>query len=712
MALPLRVVLLSPPLAGVVGYLWTVPGSLAQALLYLVVVAWAMAVAAVGVLRNRPARSRIWWALLAGMGLWFLGDSAWTYLVFVGGREPFPSLADAVFLPGYVALALGMYWLVRGRRPGRDRAALLDASVVATGVGVLAGVFVLLPLAVDDELALLGKLVASAYPLGDLLVLAMLVRLASTPGASTPAFRLLAGSFTASLVADAAYNVVVYVNGGSTTPPWVDASWLLGYVLFAAAAADPSMRTLSEPAPEREEVLTRRRLLALALACALAPVTALVQAGLGQAPEVVITSVGSLVLSALVLTRMAGLLERVRAQAVQLAALAAVDGLTGVANRRTLDLEISRACARARAAGQPLAVALLDLDRFKAYNDRHGHRAGDRLLKEAAAAWQEVLGPDDLLARYGGEEFAVLLPGRDGEAARRVLDRARALTPDGQSFSAGVVVWDGAEEPGDALGRADEALYAAKRGGRDQVRVWGAQPGARTVATAVVVQPLVDLRTGAVVAHEALARFPGEPDVAAVFARAQEQGTGPVLEASALAAALALPGRPAGTLLHVNVSVHALAEPVVLQALPAELAGVVVELTEAGRLGDHAALGPVLADLRRRGALVALDDVGSGAADLRRLVDLRPDVVKVDRALVAGVHADAARRALLGALVTCAHELGMVVCAEGVEEDADLRALAALGVDQAQGWLLGRPGPRWAGRAAAGAPAAVAGAPA
>jgi diguanylate cyclase (GGDEF)-like protein len=461
------------------------------------------------------------------------------------------------------------------------------------------------------------------------------------------------------------------------------------------------MRTLSEPAPETEESLTRRRLVCLALACALAPVTALVQAGLGQSPAVVLTSVGSLLLSGLVLVRMAGLLERVRAQAVQLAALAAVDALTGVANRRSLDLELSRACAAAREADQPLAVALLDLDRFKAYNDRHGHQAGDRLLRESCAAWLDGLGPDDLLARYGGEEFAVLLPGRTGAQAHRLLDRARALTPDGQTFSAGVAVWDGREDPGTLLGRADEALYEAKRGGRDRVEVHGERAADRAgPVPAVVVQPVVELATGRVVAHEALARFAGEADVAAVFARAERDGTGTALEAAAVTAALALPGRAAATLLHVNVSVRALADPALLAALPPDLAGVVVELTEAGQLHEHAALGPVLADLRRRGALVALDDVGSGAADLRRLVDLRPDLVKVDRALVAGVHADPARRALLTALVACAHELGMLVCAEGVEEADDLRALTEVGVDQAQGWLLGRPGPRWADPAA------------
>jgi diguanylate cyclase (GGDEF)-like protein len=112
---------------------------------------------------------------------------------------------------------------------------------------------------------------------------------------------------------------------------------------------------------------------------------------------------------------------------------------------------------------------MLDLDHFKAYNDTHGHQAGDRLLKAAAAAWREVLRPGDLLARYGGEEFVAVLADCPPQEARAVAERLRRSTPSGETCSIGVATWDGAEAVDALVRRADEALYAAKRAGRDRV---------------------------------------------------------------------------------------------------------------------------------------------------------------------------------------------------------------------------------------------------
>ena len=115
---------------------------------------------------------------------------------------------------------------------------------------------------------------------------------------------------------------------------------------------------------------------------------------------------------------------------------------------------------------------MLDLDRFKDYNDDHGHQAGDRLLKEAAGAWRAVLRETDLLARYGGEEFAVALPGlRRPTPPASLVERLRAVTPGGESCSAGLACWDGSETADDLLGRADAALYEAKQSGRDRTVV-------------------------------------------------------------------------------------------------------------------------------------------------------------------------------------------------------------------------------------------------
>jgi diguanylate cyclase (GGDEF)-like protein len=110
---------------------------------------------------------------------------------------------------------------------------------------------------------------------------------------------------------------------------------------------------------------------------------------------------------------------------------------------------------------------VIDLDRFKQYNDRHGHVAGDQLLKSAAAAWRSALRETDTLARYGGEEFAVALPSCTAVEAEVVLERLRAHTPDGETCSIGLAEWVAGETPADLVARADAALYAAKRRGRD-----------------------------------------------------------------------------------------------------------------------------------------------------------------------------------------------------------------------------------------------------
>ncbi|MEA2393700.1 MAG: hypothetical protein QOJ82_1591 [Solirubrobacteraceae bacterium] len=151
----------------------------------------------------------------------------------------------------------------------------------------------------------------------------------------------------------------------------------------------------------------------------------------------------------------------------QLGQLAATDPLTGLPNRRIWDLELARVLdADAR---RDACVAMLDLDNFKAYNDAHGHLAGDRLLKQAAAAWQAQLRPGDILARLGGEEFAVLLAGCALPDAASVVERLRTATPGGQTCSAGLVA-SGEDEPAEALmARADAALYAAKHAGRDRL---------------------------------------------------------------------------------------------------------------------------------------------------------------------------------------------------------------------------------------------------
>jgi diguanylate cyclase (GGDEF)-like protein len=153
----------------------------------------------------------------------------------------------------------------------------------------------------------------------------------------------------------------------------------------------------------------------------------------------------------------------------QLQETARTDDLTGLPNRRAWEEELPRELARAARDSRPVCVAMLDLDRFKRFNDDRGHQAGDRLLKQAASAWSTQLRTSDMLARYGGEEFSLLLPGCTVEDAQALVQRLRAAMPDGETVSAGIACWDEIESADELVGRADTALYAAKRGGRDRL---------------------------------------------------------------------------------------------------------------------------------------------------------------------------------------------------------------------------------------------------
>ena len=210
----------------------------------------------------------------------------------------------------------------------------------------------------------------------------------------------------------------------------------------------------------------------------------------------------------------------------------------------------------------------------------------------------------------------------------------------------------------------------------------------------VVFQPQLSLARGSVTGYEALARFPGvlDPDVEGWFALARQSGLGAELEALAVCRALTRRADlPAGTTLAVNVSPAVLVAGGLRDVLPADLRGLEIELTEHDADVDLDRLALDVAGLRARGARIAIDDYGAGCSSMRRVVRLRPDSVKLDRRLVTGIAADPERARAVAEVVEVAHRIDAIVCAEGVEDVPDLRALAALGVDLAQGWAVGRP---------------------
>jgi diguanylate cyclase (GGDEF)-like protein len=653
----------------------------------------------VAAVRRRDASRRVWVALSIGVGMFFVGDVLWTMDTRVWHVTPFPSLADVFYVSGYPVLSLGLAWLVRRRHPGGDWAAVLDAAIITTGLGVLVGVEVVLPAMTDSTASMMSRVVYSAYPLGDLLLLAMVARLAFTSGRRLPAFWALIAGVAAVLVSDAVYNVLV-INGANTdTIPWLDVGWMELYLLVGVAAMHRSAPMLMGAVLRPDEGLGRVRLLLLSVAAVLAPGTLLLQVVRGQPPYPVFVGVGSIVLFLLVLLRVGGLLRQVQTQSALLAVMARSDALTGMPNRGTWDHELIRMTGDAREHGRELTVALFDLDNFKGYNDTRGHIAGDRLLQELSSAWRSQLSGRGLLARYGGEEFALAVPAMPLAEVEEIVRSLCALVPDGQTASAGVAARDPFESRAGLMSRVDSALYASKRSGRDAVSTAGMATGAtehairtgQALTPRPVFQPIVDLGTGRIVAVEALSRFDTSdlpPDE--VFARAWLRGHGPELEAEAIHAALQARGQFGDLKIHVNVSARGLVTAQVREALPADLHSVVLEITEQDISSDSMGTARMLDEFRRRGATLAIDDFGVGFSNLRRMIGLRPEIIKLDRSLIKGIEHSAGIRAIIAAVAHQARLSGCVVCAEGVESQAELHTLLGLGVPQGQGYLFSR----------------------
>jgi diguanylate cyclase (GGDEF)-like protein/PAS domain S-box-containing protein len=419
------------------------------------------------------------------------------------------------------------------------------------------------------------------------------------------------------------------------------------------------------------------------------------------------------------------------------------DPLTQLPNRALLLDRIEHALARER---RTIALLFVDLDDFKVVNDTLGHAAGDALLTAVGARLRGCLRSADTAARLGGDEFALLLeevvdPSEGERVAARVLDTMRRAfslhgEPVHMNVSVGLVVAaSGTVSVDELLRRADFAMYAAKHNGKSRAEQFDATADAELVEQfertgpvndeaervtwfaraeeqraeielvledpaariAQVFQPIVDLRTGLVSGYEALSRFEGSrrpPN--AWFAQAHRCGLGIELEMAAAEAQLGAGGRPPGTRLSINLSPSALLSAEAEERLVGDLSHLILEMTEDELVAEGGALEDRLAELRRRGARLAVDDIGAGYAGLKQVMRLQPDVLKLDRSLVAGVASDPAKGAMVDALVRYARRIDSEVCAEGVETLEDLQALADLDVTYGQGYVLARPAPAWA----------------
>lgn len=426
-----------------------------------------------------------------------------------------------------------------------------------------------------------------------------------------------------------------------------------------------------------------------------------------------VTAIGLLLTSGRLTRELNSLLNQARHDADH-------DDLTGLLSYTAFRTLLERTAARSSRVA-PVSLLLLDLERFGLVNKTHGHAAGDRLLAMVGESLRKAAGPGCAVGRLGGDEFAVIAATGDPMSlAQKLLDSLpRRKEGDFQPVSAciGVSQTPRDGDSGEALLRAaDIALRVAKRSGLSghispyeggSLSGSGERSARHTLdglirgeGLSMVVQPIVDLRSGAVHAYEALARFGRRSTDSPLhwFAVAEEFGERDLLEHACLRAALELfAGRPAGVRMSVNLSAPVLMDRRALEILERtpDLSGLIIEVTEEALVQSEAELRQVISPLLARGAMLAVDDMGAGYSGLRQITTVHPDYLKLDRSLIAGIHEDSDRQALVGALVGYAERVGSLLVAEGVEQTAELSVLLDLGVPLVQGFYLGRPAEPW-----------------
>ncbi len=670
-----------------------------------------------------------WGALGAAVVISLVGNVVYTLVVAPMDEKPFPSAADVFYLGYFLPLYVALVALIRGRVARFHASMWLDGVVGALGAGAVSVAIMISPaieIAEGDTAAVVTGL---AYPIADVVLLALLVAVGAILGVRRDrTLLLLAAAIGANLVGDYVQMDLatqgIYVEGGP-----LDLTWLLAVTLMALAAHTAGSSPASTVAPGATTTRVGWRVLAVPLACNVASLLVLgFAAGDRFNPAAAWLAIGCVVAA---LARVAITFREVRAFH-EVREQARTDELTGLPNRRALYEQVT-AVIGASSAARPAALLLLDLDGFKEVNDSLGHHAGDHLLRQIGPRLLPALRPGDLLARLGGDEFAVLLPAADLATAETMAERLRELvlqpmTVEGIRLHVGVSIGvAGAPVPAatveELLRCADVAMYSAKAG-RAGVHVYVPDPTGgtgdrlRTMEELraaletegqiqVHLQPQIDLLDGAVVGTEALVRWQhpvrGLLSPADLLPAAEQAGllrplADAVLDLSLTAAARWWDER------RVPVSVNLSAADVTDLDLPAKVsaalarhglpaAALTLELIEDTLMADPERGRQVLGELRRLGVRTSIDDYGTGYSSLAYLRHLPADELKLDRSLTADVDRDPRAAAIVRHTVALAHELGLRLVAEGVEDASTAEALRDLGCDVAQGFAIARPMP-------------------
>jgi len=418
----------------------------------------------------------------------------------------------------------------------------------------------------------------------------------------------------------------------------------------------------------------------------------------------------------------------------QVAYLSQHDALTGLPNRGLFADRLAMALAQAHRDNKRVAVMQLDLDHFKVINDSAGHDVGDGVLKAVARRLLDSVREGDTVARQGGDEFTLIFPNLPATrvaaliAGKLLRSLSTGLQVDGQEYfvnaSIGIALYpDDAGQAADLLRGAEAAMYRAKQQGRNSYQFFTSDINARVAdrlsienglrnalareELRLVYQPQIAVATGRVVGLEALLRWTSAelgvitPDrfipIAEEINAIVPIGTWVLRTACRQAAAWHQAGLTDLRVV-VNMSARQFAAHDLVATVRIMLgesgippSSLELEITESDVMVDPEATIRVLRELRALGISISLDDFGTGYSSMSYLKRFDVDVLKIDRSFVRDIPTDKDASMIAASLIGLAHNLGMIVVAEGVEEEEQLRFLGEAGCDLIQGYLLSRP---------------------
>ncbi|MFZ0169045.1 MAG: bifunctional diguanylate cyclase/phosphodiesterase [Candidatus Dormiibacterota bacterium] len=638
-----------------------------------------------------------------------------------------PQLADVFYLLFYPTAYVGLVLILR-REAGRlVPATWLDGITAGLGAAAVCGAFLFHPIAASLGHQPMAVAVNLAYPVGDVLLLALVIGATATfPGRPKVQWLVLATACGVVAIGDS-FNLVQLHQSSPLGTVANSVAWPTTIFLISAAMlVRPGPTNLL--APQRTPGFL---LPGLGTFCGLAilffgTMHHVTPVALGLASATLVTAS---VRAGLSVRRLRTLTDERQRQSV-------TDHLTGLGNRRHLFNVLDAYFADRRDPRTPdvsLAFLFVDLDHFKEINDSFGHSAGDSLLRQLGPRLKVALRSTDVLVRVGGDELGVIVTGGDADyavkVAERILDRLSApfhLDAVSVRISASIGIAIAPRDAQESVGLlrcADLAMYRAKLSGVpfemydseiddegnrlrlvDELRV-----AVEAGDFALHYQPQLNLRTRMVTTVEALLRWT-HPRLGAVppldfLPLAEEAGLMRALTTIVLDKALTqcAAWRASGhdLAVSVNISITNLLDAEFIALVQEQLLShqvpatyLILEITETTIVRDFERCKSVIAELRGLGLGISVDDFGAGFTSLAYLGNLAVSELKLDRSFITGLGTgQATDAALVRATIDLGHALGLRVVAEGIEDNATLTVLTGMGCDLAQGYFIGRPVP-------------------